>query len=94
MTVSREKALADWKRQLLRGHNPDPGPSPEVETRKYKDNKKNDWLIDAVKRLGGRKRVSELVGRNPTYIYNVMRGYYPMSSELENLINKALEHDR
>lgn len=92
--ISREKALADWHRELLRGRNPDPGNPPEVETRMYKDNKKNDWLIDAVKRLGGRKRVSLLVGRNSTYIYNVMRGYYPMSSELEILVKEALEKDR
>lgn len=102
MKVSREKALGDWEREILRGRNPDPGHPPEVETRMYKDNANNEWLIKAIKRLGGHgisftkatKKVSLLVNRSSTYLYNVSRGYYPMSEELESLIKEALENDR
>lgn len=91
MKVSRQKALSDWERELLRGAAKDPGPPPIELQKMYKDNPQNEWLIQAVARLGGHKNIAKLIKRSPTYIYNIMKGYYPMSKELETLITKELE---
>lgn len=100
MKVSRQKALSDWEKELLRDHYAkDPGPPPETESKTYKDNSNNEWLKSAVLKIcgpnkGAHKKLAILINRSPTYIYNVMRGYYPMSKELENLINLELEKER
>lgn len=96
MEAKKERPLTDWEKNILMGYRPHPGPVPENDSRTYKDQPKNEWLIAAVNKIGGKKRgnikvVAKIIKRTPTYLYNVTRGYCPMSKELEESIKEALE---
>jgi len=89
--ISRSAAMNNWAKEMSKTYYPEPTEPPPTSPKIYVE---NEWLRSVINNIGGVKKLAKLIDRSPGYINNILKGYYPISKELQELITGALKNEK